>query len=210
MSLLIVLQHLCAYNNTGLWSETNNIYSFEMELPPEATEWIQPLIMCREDDSDCLLCATTTFTPNTTECYTPSNCSCSTECPVGYEFNRTCSTDESEPLCNPCPPVANCIYTQAGEQCQDNGCECIAGFEMVSGECVACSGGYFKDSIGIHPCTEWTQIECTEGFFPINGTRFRNSDCLPCPEIPENSTFAINGTACEWICDAGFNETIVQ
>ena len=229
MSLFVIMKVLCTHDHLSypffnqelmldsrLWSSPEStVFELEIDPAPDAADWIQPLSMCQpiEDDycnASSLLCAVASYSDNTTECTLTTNCTnCSTECPPGYEFNPVCS--ESETLCRQCPPVANCIYTNSG-QCLTNtstpNCDCIAGFEMVDNECAPCPQGFFKDVDGPLPCSEWNVTDCSEGYFAANGTRFSDSVCLPCPDPPDNATLVLNGTGCEWTCDAGYNNTL--
>ena len=55
----------------------------------------------------------------------------------------------------------------------------------------------------------WDDINsCPPSHYAINGTRFNNSACIPCPIGPDNSSSVGNGTVCEWKCDDGYGTTI--
>ena len=137
---------------------------------------------------------------------TLTNCTnCTTECPVAHELNGTC-TAANDYFCKPCTPVSNCVHYGACGNSSTPNCECVAGFEMVDGECRVCQTGFFKNQTSFLPCQEWDTDMCAEGYYAVNGTRFHNSVCLPCPDIPDNATFT--GVECEWGCDAGFNNTV--
>ena len=136
---------------------------------------------------------------------------CSTTCPPGKTLQGAC-TPENDIFCSDCPPVANCVYTQQGS-CGNGSapnCDCIPGFEMVEGQCEACLPGYFKNQTDPYPCIQWDSSDtCPPTHFAINGTRFTNSACVPCPDVPENASFVVNSSSpCKWICDAGFNNTL--
>ena len=131
---------------------------------------------------------------------------CTTECPPGSELHGVC-TAANNSYCSPCPLVPNCIYnTGACGNSREPNCECVAGFELVEGECMVCKPGFFKNHTNLYSCDEWDLLTCPEGYFIVNGTRFQNSKCMPCPEIPDNSTFT--GYECGWGCDLGFNNTL--
>ena len=230
MSLFVIMKVLCTSDafsfpissqelESRLWSDPyeGTMYSLELDPPPDAADWIEPLLMCQtleQNETDCnassLLCAMASFYDNSTECTVTTNCTdCSTECPPGYEFNPVCS--ESETLCRPCPPVANCIYANTGQCTTDQStpnCDCVAGFEMVESKCIPCSEGFYKETDGPLPCSEWNATDCSDGFYAVNGTRFSDTTCLPCPTAPDNATLILNGTGCEWTCDSGFNNML--
>jgi hypothetical protein len=130
---------------------------------------------------------------------------CTTECPPGNELHGVC-TAANNSYCAPCTPVANCIFAGVCGNSSFPNCECVAGFELVDGECRVCREGFFKNHTNPFPCEEWDLLTCLRGYHPVNGTRFHNSVCVPCPEIPDNSTFT--SEECGWGCDAGFNNTI--
>ena len=137
---------------------------------------------------------------------------CSTFCSSDYDLRIPC-TATSDLMCRHCPVVPNCVYPQS-ESCGNTStpsCNCLAGFEMITGQCVPCQHGFFRNETkDSSPCVEWTQSQCIEGYFPVNGTRSHDSICLQCPDTPENTSLLLNGngTAChEWACDAGFNNT---
>ena len=132
---------------------------------------------------------------------------CTAECPEGREFWAAC-TAASDTNCVRCPPVANCIYTETGPCGNSSAPNCVAGFELVDGQCEECQPGFYKNQTDPYPCIPWDTTDCPFAHYAINGTRFHNSACLPCPEGPENATFIGNSTSCEWSCDAGFNNTL--
>ena len=137
---------------------------------------------------------------------TMTNCTnCTVECPAAYELDGTCTAAEDS-YCSPCHPVSNCIYAGACGNSSLPNCECVAGFEMVDAECRVCQPGFFKNQTTPFRCEKWDSGVCAEGYYAVNGTRFHNSVCAPCPDIPDNSTFT--GAQCGWGCDAGFNNTM--
>jgi hypothetical protein len=170
--------------------------------------------------SSCTLCEAGAYSPynGSTACIdcTPgvdfelnNSCvNCTAECGIGFHLQGVC-TAVNDSYCAPCPEISNCIYTTmaCGNSSHPN-CECVAGFELISGECRVCQVGFFKNHTSQYPCEEWALLACSEGFYPINGTRFHDSICQLCPDIPNNSTAIIIGMECGWGCDAGFNNTL--
>jgi hypothetical protein len=133
---------------------------------------------------------------------------CSASCDLGKQIQGPC-TPTTNTFCGACTPVANCMFLP-GTPCGNNSnpnCMCLPGFELIGNQCQQCKQGFFKSTNSTLPCSEWTlSPACSNGYFRSNGTRFINTACLPCPSPPENAT--LKGTACEWGCSVGFNNTI--
>ena len=123
------------------------------------------------------------------------------------EYNNE-ESNNNNTYCSPCPPGT---------------CECLSGSDMVYGQCLPCQQGFFKDnntSLPFSTCVEWTQQQCSAGYFPIDGNRFHDTTCIPYPPTPENTSLITktstpsnnNNTTttttttecCEWACDAGW------
>ena len=133
---------------------------------------------------------------------------CSATCPPGTEYQGPC-TVSSNTDCARCPRIANCIYTESGEcflvNISTSNCQCVSGFELVDGACQVCRDGFFKNQTSYSPCIPWDDIDsCPPAHYAINGTRFNNSTCIPCPLGPGNSSSVGNRTVCEWRCDDGY------
>ena len=134
---------------------------------------------------------------------------CSLSCGIGKQIQGPC-TLTTDTFCGACTPVANCVFLP-GAACGNSSnpnCVCLPGFELIGRQCQQCKQGFFKSMNTTLPCSQWTLLPCSNGYFRSNGTRFIDTACLPCPSPPGNSSF--KGAACEWGCRVGFNNTVFK
>ena len=158
---------------------------------------------------DCISCTNgTTYTTNTgsTVCT-----ACTKTCATGNQIQGQC-TPSSDTYCGACTLISNCFYIP-GASCGNTtnpNCLCLPGFELTGGQCQQCRQGFFRSTNSSLPCTQWTSPLCALGYYLSNGTRFRDSFCVPCPNLFPGNATAKNTSGCSWGCKAGFNYTLLK
>ena len=210
--LVILLEYICVMNqNTSLSllttttaaspladssKSTYTIASFTFELQQNNDDYcteFPAISLCSLFTSE----KEATFTDCLPQGYPVSCVTTSQYCYV-FEFDNTTTTtsDNNNTYCSPCDPGT---------------CECLSGSEMVYEQCIPCQQGFFKDKDSNTTCIKWTQPQCVDGYFPINGNRFHDAVCIPYPPIPENTSLLITTTTTttsSWTCDAGFENSL--